>query len=235
MHLSSGTASRSTVPGIGRWSLPQKTGSLSADQLLADRRLYLITAARPDLEEFLETAIRGGVDLVQIREKQLDDRDLLELLVRARRVTRRFGVPLVVNDRVDLAVLAGADFVHVGQNDLPVRKLRRFKIPVGLSTHSRGQLDAAEADYLGIGPVFATPTKPGRPAVGLDLIRYAASLPRRPPWFAIGGITLDNAQDVIAAGAERIAVVRAIGEAADPERAAKALRARLPATPSGSA
>jgi thiamine-phosphate pyrophosphorylase len=195
-----------------------------------ERRLYLITPARPDLEAFLEAAIRGGVDVVQIRDKELPDGPLLAGLERARDVTRRFDVPLVVNDRPDLAVLCGADLVHVGQDDIPVAHARRFGIGIGLSTHADREIDAADADYIAVGPVYPTPTKPGRPAVGLELVRYAAEH-ARVPWFAIGGIDATNAAEVVAAGATRIAVVRAIGEAADPEAAARTLRAVLePAT-----
>jgi thiamine-phosphate pyrophosphorylase len=197
----------------------------AADSAL-DARLYLITGARPDLESFLEAAVRGGVDLVQLREKALADGELLPVLEEARSITRRLGVPLVVNDRPDLAVLVGADYVHLGQDDLPAAAARRFGIPVGLSTHSPAELDRAEADYVGVGPVHATPTKEGRPAVGLELVRYAAEH-ARVPWFAIGGIDAGNVADVVAAGATRVAVVRAIGDADDPERAAAELRAAL--------
>ena len=192
-----------------------------------DSRLYLIAAARPDLAELLEAAIRGGVDVVQIREKSLPDRLLLPVLLEAREITARHGVPLVVNDRADLAVLAGADYVHVGQDDLPVAVARRFDLPVGLSTHSPSEIEDANADYLGVGPVFATPTKPGRTPVGLDLVRHAAEHACQ-PWFAIGGIDHDSAAAVIAAGATRLAVVRAIADAPDPEDAARRLRALLP-------
>jgi thiamine-phosphate pyrophosphorylase len=195
-----------------------------------ERRLYLITPARPDLEAFLEAAIRGGVDLVQIRDKELPDGPLIAALERARDVTRRFGVTLVVNDRPDLAVLCGADLVHLGQDDLPIAYARRFGLGIGLSTHAEHEIDAADTDYIAVGPVYATPTKPGRPAVGLELVRYAAEH-ARVPWFAIGGIDETNAAEVVAAGATRIAVVRAIGDAPDPEAAARALRAVLePAT-----
>ena len=192
----------------------------------AESRLYLITGVRPDLAALLEAAVRGGVDLVQLREKRLPDGELLTALEEARAVTRRLGVPLVVNDRPDLAVLVGADFVHVGQDDLPVEAVRRFGLPVGLSTHSAEELERAEADYVGVGPVFSTPTKEGRPAVGLEYVRHAASH-ARVPWFAIGGIDETNVANVVAAGARRIAVVRAIGEAEDPERAAATLRTVL--------
>jgi thiamine-phosphate pyrophosphorylase len=192
----------------------------------ADKHLYLITPARPGLEDFLEAAIRGGVDVVQVREKELSDGRLLATLRRAREVTRRLGVPLVVNDRADLAVLAEADAVHVGQDDLPVADARRFDLAVGLSTHAPAEVDAAEADYIGVGPVYETPTKAGRPAAGLDLVRYAAER-ACVPWFAIGGIDRTNVAEVVAAGATRVAVVRAVGEAADPEAAARELRAAL--------
>jgi thiamine-phosphate pyrophosphorylase len=194
--------------------------------VLEDRRLYLITAVRPDLESLLVAAVRGGVDVVQVREKELSDAELLRSLELARAVTRRLGVPLVVNDRPDLALLVGADFVHVGQDDLPVEAVRRLGLPVGLSTHAPAEVDRAGADYIGVGPVFSTPTKPGRPAAGLELVRYAAEN-ARVPWFAIGGIDASNVHDVVAAGAERVAVVRAIGDAADPEAAARALRGAL--------
>lgn len=196
--------------------------------LPADKRLYLITPARPDLAAFLEAAVRGGVDLVQVREKDLPDRELLPRLEAARDITRRLGVPLVVNDRPDLAVLVGADFVHVGQDDLPVEKARSFGVGVGLSTHTPAEVDAAESDYIGVGPVYSTPTKEGRPAVGLELVRHAADH-ARVPWFAIGGIDASNVAEVVAAGAIRLAVVRAIGDAPDPEAAARRLRASLTA------
>jgi thiamine-phosphate pyrophosphorylase len=191
-----------------------------------DNRLYLIAAARPDLEAFLEAAVQGGVDIVQIREKTLPDGDLLPVLETAREVTRRLGVPLVVNDRPDLARLAEADFVHVGQEDLPVAAARSFGLRVGQSTHVPADLDATDADYVGVGPVFETPTKEGRPTAGLEYVRYASEHARR-PWFAIGGIDETNVTEVVAAGATRIAVVRAIGDAPDPERAADTLRRAL--------
>jgi thiamine-phosphate pyrophosphorylase len=194
--------------------------------LQVDERLYLIAPARDDLAELLEAAVRGGVDIVQIREKGLADAELLRRLHEARDVTRRLGVPLVVNDRPDLAVLCEADFVHLGQDDVPVAAACSFGVGVGQSTHASGEIDAAEADYIGVGPVHATPTKEGRPAVGLELVRYAAEHARQ-PWFAIGGIDETNVASVVAAGATRIAVVRAIGDAPDPERAARALRDAL--------
>jgi thiamine-phosphate pyrophosphorylase len=195
--------------------------------LQVDSRLHLITGVRPDLESFLETAVRGGVDIVQIREKTLADGVLLEALQQAREVTRRLGVPLVVNDRADLARLVAADYVHVGQEDLPVAAARTFGVGVGQSTHAPAELAATDADYAGVGPVYETPTKAGRPAVGLEYVRQAAAH-ARVPWFAIGGIDEANVAEVVAAGATRIAVVRAIGDAEDPERAAAVLRKALP-------
>jgi thiamine-phosphate pyrophosphorylase len=167
------------------------------------------------------------VDIVQVREKELPDRELLRVLEEARETTRELGVPLVVNDRPDLAVLCGADFVHVGEDDLPVEMARRFGLGVGLSTHARREIDSAAADYIGVGPVYATPTKEGRQPVGLELVRYAAERARA-PWFAIGGIDVSTVGEVVSAGARRIAVVRAIGGAPDPERAARDLRGALP-------
>ena len=188
-----------------------------------DSRLYLITEDRPDLLEFLEAAIRGGVDIVQVRERTLPDGPLLTVLRQVRELTRRLGVPFVVNDRPDLARLAEADYVHVGQDDLPVAEARSFGVGVGQSTHAEHELDRTEADYAGVGPVYATPTKATAAPVGLDYVRYAAENATL-PWFAIGGIDETNVADVVAAGATRIAVVRAIGDEDDPERAAAGLR-----------
>jgi thiamine-phosphate pyrophosphorylase len=194
--------------------------------VFADRRLYLVAPARPGLLHLIEAAVAGGVDLVQVREKRLSDAALLRVLEDARELTRRLGIPLVVNDRPDLAVLAEADAVHVGQDDLPVEAVRRFGFPVGLSTHAPAEIAAADADSIGVGPVYATPTKEGRPAVGLELVRHAAAHATQ-PWFAIGGIDRTNVEQVVAAGATRVAVVRAIADAPDPEAAARELRAAL--------
>jgi thiamine-phosphate pyrophosphorylase len=174
----------------------------------------------------VEASVRGGVDIVQIRERAVSDAELLPALEEARAVTRRLGIPLVVNDRPDLALLCEADYVHVGQEDIPVERARSLGLRVGLSTHTPDEIDRAEADYIGVGPVYATPTKEGRPAVGLELVRYAAANARR-PWFAIGGIDETTIEDVVRAGATRVAVLRAIGDAADPEGAARTLRAAL--------
>jgi thiamine-phosphate pyrophosphorylase len=203
-----------------RWSSPAP--------LLADKKLYLVTPLRSDLLEFLGAAIRGGVDVVQIRDRGVPDGRLLELLTTARGLAGALKVPFGVNDRPDLAALCGADFVHLGQEDIPVDAARSFGLPVGLSTHAPGEIDEAAGDYIGVGPVYPTPTKEGRAPVGLDLVRYATEH-ARVPWFAIGGIDATNVEEVVAAGARRIAVVRAIGDAGDPERAARELRAALPA------
>ncbi|MGI9659558.1 MAG: thiamine phosphate synthase [Gaiellaceae bacterium] len=198
----------------------------SARPDIGERRLYLITDARSGLAALLERAIAGGADVVQIREKTLPDGLLLGRLEEAREVTRRHDVPLVVNDRPDLAALVDADYVHVGQDDLPVPRARQLLDRVGQSTHTRRQIETSSADYIGVGPIYATPTKEGRAPVGLSLVADAVEVARR-PWFAIGGIGLDTIDDVVGAGATRIAVVRAVADAADPEAAARALRKRL--------
>jgi thiamine-phosphate pyrophosphorylase len=195
---------------------------------LTAARLYLVCGEQTD--DFLHQALRGGVDLVQLRLKDAPDETIVVTARRYAAVCRDHGVPLILNDRPDLVREAGADGVHVGQDDTPVAQARALVGPdriVGLSTHSPAQIDAAgtepEIDYIGVGPVHATPTKPGRPAVGLDLVRYAAAHAAT-PFFAIGGIDAGNVAAVRAAGATRIAVVRAITDAPDPEGAARALR-----------
>jgi thiamine-phosphate pyrophosphorylase len=207
--------------------LRTRTGWSSPAPLLADRKLYLATPVRADFADFLDAALRGGVDVVQVRDRSLSDGKLLEALAVARTTTHLHRAPLVVNDRPDLAVLVEADFVHVGQDDIPVAAVRSFGLPVGLSTHTPREIDEAEGDYIGVGPVYATPTKEGREPVGLELVQYAAEQ-AKVPWFAIGGIDETNVEQVVAAGATRVAVVRAIGDAPDPERAARKLREALP-------
>ena len=196
-------------------------------------RLYLVCGTRPGgrpLALVLEAALRGGVDLVQLREKGAPDEEILAAAAQARPLCDAAGALLLVNDRPDLAAACAADGVHVGQDDMPVAAARAVAGPellVGLSTHAPAEIDAAAADYIGVGPVHATPTKPGRPAVGLDLVRYAAAHAEL-PWFAIGGVDADSVRAVVEAGATRVAVVRAVTEAADPEAAAAELRAALP-------
>lgn len=199
---------------------------------LADRiaraRLYFIA----DGVGGLEAALRGGVDMFQLRDKSDDDDAVLANAAAARRLCDAFGALLIVNDRPDLAVAAGADGVHVGQDDVPVAEARAVVGPeaiVGLSTHSPAQVEAANdagVDYIGVGPVYATPTKAEREPVGVDLVAFAARH-ARVPFFAIGGIDAGNAGAVVAAGARRVAVVRAIADAGDPEAAARALRAEV--------
>ncbi len=193
-------------------------------------RLYLVCGERSD--EFLRIAFRGGVEIVQLRAKDGSDEQIVAAARRYRRVCDAAGALLIVNDRPDLALAADADGVHVGQDDLSVSRAREIvgdERIVGLSTHSPAQVDAAGAqavDYIGVGPVHATPTKPGRPAVGLELVSYAARHAEL-PFFAIGGVDLGNVGAVREAGARRVAVVRALTEAPDPELAARALRAAL--------
>jgi len=206
---------------------------------LADRRerlrrarLYFVVEAAA--KHVLPAALRGGVDMVQLRDKRADDEAILRSAARFRSLCDEHGVLFWLNDRPDLALAAGADGVHVGQEDVPADEVREQvgdALLIGLSTHSPSQFDAAldsEADELSVGPVWETPTKEGRPAAGLAYVRYAAQHGGERPWFAIGGITPDNVAEVVAAGARRIVVVRAIRDAADPEAAAAALRAALP-------
>ena len=199
---------------------------------LAAARLYVVTDAghTPQrVEEVVRAACAGGADVVQLRRKGDEGLAMLRLAERCRAITADAGVLFVVNDRLDVAMAVSADGVHLGQDDLPLEVARRLWPGgmMGRSTHSLAQAFAAEregADYIGVGPVFATPTKPGRPAVGLPYVREAASHVRI-PWFAIGGISGSNVGDVLGAGARRIAVVRAVCDAADVEQAARSLRA----------
>ena len=207
------------------------TGPADARERLRRARLYLVVEAAA--EHVLSAALRGGVDMVQLRDKRADDEEILRAAARFRSLCDEHGALLWLNDRTDLALAAGADGVHVGQDDAPVAAVREQvgdAVLIGLSTHSPAQFDAAlgsEADQLSVGPVWETPTKEGRPAAGLSYVRYAAEHGGERPWFAIGGIDRDNVGEVVAAGARRIVVVRAIRDAADPEAAAAALRAAL--------
>jgi thiamine-phosphate pyrophosphorylase len=197
-------------------------------------RLYFVTDIRPGLEQLLAAAVAGGVDMVQLRDKSATDAELLAAAEVFRRTCDASGALFWLNDRADLALRCDADGVHVGQDDMPPEEIRRVLPPdrlVGLSTHSPAQLDAAlassSADELSVGPVWETPTKEGRPAAGLEYVRYAASHAGERPWFAIGGIDVGNVRDVIEAGASRIVVVRALRDASDPRAAAEALRVAL--------
>jgi thiamine-phosphate pyrophosphorylase len=182
------------------------------------------------MDDFLPRVLEAGVDIVQLRDKDMEARHLLQVAELVRSRTAEFGALFVVNDRVDLAIAAGADAVHLGQGDLPAAEARRQAGPgmlIGLSTHTPDEVAAAAeggVDYIGVGPVHATPTKPGRPAVGTGLVSYAAGRAPDLPFFAIGGIDAATLPAVLAAGATRVCVLRALTEAADPGRAARELR-----------
>lgn len=213
---------------------------------LASARLYLCTDARRergDLAEFVDAALAGGVDIVQLRDKgsageqrfgPLEARDELAACEILAEAARRHGALFAVNDRADIARAAGADVLHLGQGDLPPAVARDIVGPemlIGLSSHDRDEAAAAaaEGDYFCVGPCWPTPTKPGRPAPGLDLVRAAAELSGDTPWFAIGGIDAQRLPEVLGAGARRVVVVRAITAAQDPRAAAAALRSALAA------
>ncbi|MGA2834986.1 MAG: thiamine phosphate synthase [Acidimicrobiales bacterium] len=214
--------------GTGRWALDQ-------------RRLYLCTPDRPDLDLFVGRCIAGGVDVVQLREKHLDDAGLAQRAVVARRVCAAEGVPFVLNDRPDLAAAVGADGVHVGQDDLPPTAARAIVGPaaiLGLSTHGPVDLEAAlgdgpggipaPIDYLSAGPVVPTPTKPGRPGTGSGYLTLAVE---RSPWpvWVTGGVDPNSVAGLVDAGARHFVVVRWLVDADDPERAARELRGRIDA------
>jgi thiamine-phosphate pyrophosphorylase len=202
-----------------------------ARERLRRARLYLVIEAAA--EHALVPALRGGVDMVQLRDKNADDESILGAAARFRAACHEHGALFWLNDRPDLALECGADGVHVGQHDEPVRQVRErvgAKMLIGLSTHSPEQFDAAlrsEADQLSVGPVWETPTKEGRPAAGLAYVRYAAERGGDRPWFAIGGIDSGNLGEVVAAGARRVVVLRAIRDSPDPEAAARALAGAL--------
>jgi thiamine-phosphate pyrophosphorylase len=221
---------------------------LRTDRLarLTTARLYLVCDALPGgrpLADVLPMAIAGGVEIVQLRVKAGDwheDPDerrlLLEAAVHGAALCAEHGALFVVNDHPEIAVEARADGVHVGQDDMAVADARAIvgaDILLGLSTHAPGEIHAADpalVDYIGVGPVHATPTKPGRPAVGVELVRYAAA-DATVPFFAIGGLDADNVGEVLDAGASRVCVLRAVANAEDPERAARELRRLLDAAP----
>jgi thiamine-phosphate pyrophosphorylase len=204
---------------------------MSPRERLDSARLYLVCDARP--LEWLRAALRGGVDLIQLRDRSLDDAGIVEAAVAFRTAASEAGALFILNDRPDLVAACGADGVHVGQDDATPAQARALVGPgriVGRSTHAPAQADAAQADpdvdYLAVGPVHVTPTKPGRPAAGLEYVAYAARTITK-PWFAIGGLDAGNVGAVLDRGAERIVVVRAIADADDPEAAARALGDRL--------
>lgn len=219
---------------------------ISPRERLTSASLYLCTDARRergDLAEFVAAALRGGVDIVQLRDKgSAGERELgaleaaqeIEIVAQLREIAHEHGALVAVNDRADIAYAARADVLHLGQDDLPVTVAREIVGPdvvIGRSTHDGAQARAAAAeqgvDYFCTGPCWPTPTKPGRTAPGLPLVRETAAAAPERKWFAIGGIDLDRVPDVTAAGADAIVVVRAITAADDPEAAARALKAAL--------
>lgn len=225
-------------------SLPNRP--VSPRERLAASRLYLCTDARRDkgdLAAFAEAAFAGGVDIIQLRDKgsagekqfgTLEAKAELGALAELKSAARRHGALISVNDRADIALAAGADVLHLGQGDLPPWYARRILGPdvvIGRSTHNRAQAGLAaideHIDYFCTGPIYATPTKPGRQAAGLDLIRSTADSHATRPWFAIGGIDDERLPEVLEAGATRIVVVRAITEARNPEAAARSLKQRI--------
>ncbi|MFC9771937.1 MULTISPECIES: thiamine phosphate synthase [unclassified Pseudarthrobacter] len=229
------------APGTDAFTTAAGNGALKS------ARLYLCTDARRgrgDFAGFVDAAFEGGVDIIQLRDKSIEAAEELDLLAVLKESAQRHGRLWAVNDRADIAVLSGAPVFHVGQKDLPVpaaRTLLNGNAAIGLSSHTPEQVDAALADaagpagldYFCVGPLWATPTKPGRAAVGLDLVKYAAAkAPSDVPWFAIGGIDHSNVDQVVGAGASRIVVVRAITDAADPAAAAASLRTALDAAAS---
>ena len=204
---------------------------------LSDARVYLCVDARErqgDLPEFLDAVLSNGVDIVQLRQKGMEAKPELEALKVFAAACQRHGKLLAVNDRADVAWAARSQVLHLGQDDLPVPVARAIiddDVLIGRSTHDVAQVGAAAVeegvDYFCVGPCWPTPTKPGRPAPGLDLVRHAASLSGDRPWFAIGGIDLSNLDEVVDAGARRVVVVRAITDADDPGAAASEFSRRL--------
>jgi thiamine-phosphate pyrophosphorylase len=207
---------------------------------LADARLYLCTDARRDrgdLVEFLDAVLGNGVDIVQLREKDLEARKEIELAAVFAEAAARHGALFSINDRADVAAVVQPDVLHLGQDDLPVAAARDIlgdDVLIGRSTHAAAEVELAAAadgvDYFCVGPTWPTPTKPGRPAPGLPLLAHAAATGTSRPWFAIGGIDGSTVDQVLAAGARRVVVVRALTEADDPGAAAAALAARLRVT-----
>lgn len=209
--------------------------------VLERARLYVCVGRRPELGAFANSVAAAGVDVLQFRHKSVDEfgaPDVAEWReeVTAYRALSTAPAVVAVNDRADLAHYLGAQLLHLGQDDMPpsiARGLLGAGVAIGVSTHTAGQVDAAVADpdvdYFCAGPVWATPTKAGRPPAGLALVSYAASVAGDKPWFAIGGIDHERLDEVLVAGARRVVVVRAITGARDPAAATRALRERLPA------
>jgi thiamine-phosphate pyrophosphorylase len=235
--LSDSTALSASAPQSPRHEAPSAAGGSSpAARGISSARLYLCTDARKDRGDFagfVDAAFAGGVDIIQLRDKTIEAAEELDLLAVLQEAAQRHGRLWAVNDRADVAVLSGAPVFHIGQKDLPLAAARTTaQIDGAIRTSAAVTAAPTGLDYFCVGPVWATPTKPGRAAVGLDLVRYAAdavrqagSVPGVPdvPWFAIGGVDLGNVEQVVEAGARRVVVVRAITEAADPAAAAAAL------------
>jgi thiamine-phosphate pyrophosphorylase len=219
---------------------PESAGPLRRERLRT-ARLYFVCDARPhgeDPEALLRAALSGGADIVQLREKQLGRSEIERSASTFRRVCDTYSALFIVNDDPDLARACDSDGVHIGQDDGSVEEARALLGPdaiIGLSTHSKEQIDAAgeqPVDHISVGPIWETPTKAGRPAVGLELVRHAAEHATH-PFFGIGGIDTSNAEQVVAAGAERLCVVRAIRDAADPAAVAAELRRTVGVAPGG--
>lgn len=199
---------------------------------LGERCLYLCVPLRRDLVSFVDATVRGGVDIVQLRAKDAPDGLVLRAARELARLLARRDVPFIVNDRPDIALASGADGVHVGQDDLDVASVRSLVGPgaiVGLSTHAPAEFNAASplADYLSVGPVEATPTKPGRPGTGRSYVAFTHQAAEPRPRFITGNVTDQAIPALVAAGARRFVVVRALTEASDPRRAAHSLRAAI--------
>jgi thiamine-phosphate pyrophosphorylase len=222
------------VPVDVKTSAPEPEGLAERRRVWLERsHLYLVCEARPagyEPEEILRPALRAGVDVVQLRDKSAEDREIVEAGRVFRRLCDAYDALFFVNDQAELAIACAADGVHLGQDDTSPSEVRRLvgaDSLIGLSTHSPEQIEAArDVDYISVGPVYRTPTKPDYEPVGLELVRWAAEHASA-PFFAIGGIDRTNVEEVLAAGAGRIAVVRAIRDAADPGEAARELKARI--------
>jgi len=241
------TSDRSSACAARRASLAQRSRFAvvpDSRTRLADARLYLCTDSRSregDLVDFLDAVLAGGVDIVQLREKGLEAADEIRFLEVFAAAAERHGALFAANDRADVALAVRAPILHLGQHDLPVPVARRIlgdEPMIGRSAHARDEFDAGQlesgVDYVCAGPTWATPTKPGRPAAGLELLRHATRVtgPESRPWFAIGGIeSVERLDDVIAAGARRVVVVRAITQAEDPGEMARTFASRLAGVP----
>jgi thiamine-phosphate pyrophosphorylase len=214
------------------YTLESELVMLNRQQRLLRSRLYLVTAPTENLIATVEAALQGGLTLVQYRDKEADDETRLANARQLKELCHHYGALFIVNDRVDLAVAVSADGVHLGQQDLPIvlaRQLLGAQGLIGRSTHCPDDLHRAiqeGADYIGVGPVYETPTKAGRAAAGLEYVRYAAEH-ATVPWFAIGGIDATNLATVQEAGADRVAVVRAIMQAEHPTQMTQILTVQL--------